>query len=230
MTSVLEVHDLEFGFQPNRPALRGISFTVGGGESVGVLGANGAGKSTLLWCLLGLYRPRGQVLLFGSKPSRQVRARVGVVFQNPEDLLFMPRLLDDLALPLLNRGMAPNDAREEARNALREAGLEDYAEGPAAHMSLGQRKRAAIAAALITAPELILLDEPTAELDARAKRRLAESLSVADTARVITSHDVEFLRRTCQRLLILHRGTLVADGPSSLLLDDTGLLEGAELL
>lgn len=230
MTPAIEVVGLQFGFQPERPVLRGVGFTVTAGETVGILGANGAGKSSLLWCLLGLYRFQGNVLLFGEKPSRRTRSRAGIVFQNPEDMLFMPRVLDDLALPLLNRGMDRATAYDEARSALRKADLEEYAEGPASHLSLGQRKQVAIAASLITAPELLLLDEPTAELDPRATRQLAGVLDTPNATRVITSHDIGFLRRTCQRLLVLDRGNLVADGPASTILEDRKLLECVGLL
>jgi cobalt/nickel transport system ATP-binding protein len=230
MTNAVDVRDLEFGFQPGRLTLRGISFTVSAGESVGIVGANGAGKSTLLWCLLGLRKARGEIRLFGEKLSRRVLARVGVVFQNPEDMLFMPRLIDDISLPLLNCGADRATAYEKARAALRRAGLEAKEGEPAAHLSLGQRKRAAIAAALVREPELMVLDEPTAELDGRAVRELAESLSSIPGTRLITSHDLGFLQTTCGRLVVLHRGEIVGGGPTTLVLDDRKCLERAELV
>lgn len=229
MTSVVEARGLSFGFRAGSPVLRGVSFEVAPGESVGIAGANGAGKSTLLWCLLGLYKPEGHVRVFGEKPSRRSLARIGVVFQNPEDVLFMPRLVDDLALPLVNAGLDPEAAEERALWALESTGLGPHAGEPARHLSLGQRKRAAIAAALVRDPDLLMLDEPTAELDLRAARLLAESLDTVCPTRIVTSHDLSFLRRTTRRLLVLHRGSVVADGPTGGLLEDQGLLEAAEL-
>jgi cobalt/nickel transport system ATP-binding protein len=229
MTSVVDVRDLSFGFRAEDPVLRGITFDVAAGESVGIAGANGAGKSTLLWCLLGLYKPEGHVRLFGARPSRSSLARIGVVFQNPEDMLFMPRLVDDVALPLVNGGLDREAAFERAQSVLDSAGLGPYAGEPARHLSLGQRKRAAIAAALVRGPELLMLDEPTAELDPRAARLLAESLDTMCPSRIIASHDLGFLRRTTRRLLVLRRGSVLADGPTAGLLDDHRLLEAAEL-
>ena len=135
----VEAAGLSFDYS-GRIVLDGVSFYVGSGESVAVLGANGAGKSTLLWCVLGLLKARGTVRLFGSRPDRKTLARCGVVFQNPEDQLFMPAILDDVALGLLNRGATREEARAAALAALRDVGLENYASEPAGRLSLGQRK------------------------------------------------------------------------------------------
>jgi cobalt/nickel transport system ATP-binding protein len=230
MSVILQVQDLSFAFDGKKPLLHDISFAVGEGESVGLVGANGAGKSTLLWCILGLHRATGLVRLFGGKPARHRLARVGVVFQNPEDLLFMPRLLDDLTLPLLNRGVADQAALARARSLLKQMGLEEYEDAPASQLSLGQRKRAAIASALITSPDLLLLDEPTAELDARSVRGLTESLQRIRAGCLITSHHLDFLRRVAARLLVLHEGTIIAGGTTQKIMADTGLLERAGLI
>ena len=230
MSVVLEVRELSFAFDKRKPLLRDVSFSVSDGESVGIVGANGAGKSTLLWCILGLHKPRGTVRLFGEHPGRSSLARTGVVFQNPEDLLFMPRLIDDLTLPLLNRGLERAEALDRARQRLRQMDLEGYEQAPASHLSLGQRKRAAIAAALVTSPELLLLDEPTAELDGRSVRRLAELLSRTRVTCLITGHDLQFLDRVATRLLVLHEGTMVTEGTASDILTDSASLDRAGLI
>lgn len=230
MSVVLEVRELSFAFDKRKPLLRDISFSVAEGESVGIVGANGAGKSTLLWCILGLHKPRGTVRLFGEHPGRSSLARTGVVFQNPEDLLFMPRLIDDLTLPLLNRGVDRAGALDRARERLRQMDLEGYEQAPASHLSLGQRKRAAIAAALITSPELLLLDEPTAELDGRSVRRLVEVLSRTRVTCLITSHDLQFLDRVATRLLVLDEGTIVTEGTTNDILTDSATLDRAGLI
>lgn len=230
MSPLLEVRDLSFGYQPGKPLLRNISFGVEAGERAGLIGANGAGKSTLLWCLLGLHRHKGSVRLFGDMHGKQAWSRLGVVFQNPEDMLFMPRLADDISLPLVNRGLEPKMAAEAAQAILHSMGLEQHADEPASHLSLGQRKRAALASCLVTKPEFLVLDEPTAELDQRSVRRLADTLREMEVSCLITSHDIEFLRRTTGRLMVLHRGAIVADGETESILGDDGLLRSAELV
>jgi cobalt/nickel transport system ATP-binding protein len=230
MTPVLEVEGLCFAFDRGRAVLEGISLVVHAGECVGIVGANGAGKSTLLWRLLGLLKGRGSVRWFGQASRRAPVSRIGVVFQNPEDQLFMPSVLEDVALGLINRGRGPAAARAQALEALREAGLQAVAARPAAELSLGERKRAAIAAALVTSPELLILDEPTAELDGRSARLLGALLASLPVARLIASHDLDFLAKLCSRLLVLAEGRVIAEGPAAAVLNDTPLLERAGLV
>jgi len=230
LTPVLEVANLSFAYERRSPVLAGISFTVDAGECVGVLGANGAGKSTLLWCLLGLLKNQGTVRWFPPAPARHALSRIGVVFQNPEDHLFMPTVLEDVALGLINRGWRPAAAREQALAALSEAGLAEAAARPASQLSLGERKRAAIAAALATSPEMLVLDEPTAELDGRSVRQLTAVLANLRVARLIASHDLGFLGKLCSRLLVLGANRLMAEGTAAQVLADAALLERAGLM
>jgi cobalt/nickel transport system ATP-binding protein len=230
MTPVLEVENLDFSFDSDRIVLSGIGFSVSEGESVGIVGANGAGKSTLLWCLVGLLKASGSVRLFGEKPARKHLRRIGFVFQNPEDQLFMPSLVQDVALTLVNRGVPAGEASEKALEALALVGLRNEAQRPASHLSLGQRKRASVAAALVASPDLLLLDEPTAELDGRSVRQLTEVLRHLTIAKVIASHHLEFLDRLCSRILVLLDGRIVEDGPADRILRDTSLLERAGLV
>jgi len=230
MKPLLEVENLRFAYDSARPVLDGITFSVFDGECVGIVGANGAGKSTLLWCLLGLLKGTGNVRFFGENLHKRNLARVGVVFQNPEDQLFMPRLIDDFTLPLVNRGVPATVARESALAALESAGLRDVLDRPASQLSLGERKRAAIAAALAGSPELLLLDEPTAELDGRAVRQLATVLRNLRLARVIASHDLGFLQGLAQRIFVLASGRIFAEGPADHILSDWALLERAGLV
>ena len=230
MSAVIEVENLEFSFDGRRPALRGIRFQIEPGGSLAVLGANGSGKSTLLWCILGLLKARGVVRLFGEPRSRRSLARVGVVFQNPEDQLFMPRLVEDLSLTLLNRGYPPNEASQAALRALESAGLGHAANLPASQLSLGQRKRAAIAAALVCRPELLVLDEPTAELDGRSARLLRAQLKSLPVAKLIATHDLGLAREVCERVLLLEDGAVLAEGPAAEILSDSSLLERAGLI
>jgi cobalt/nickel transport system ATP-binding protein len=228
MNPVLEVIGLSFAFD-GVPALHDIHFSVEKGERVGIVGGNGAGKSTLLWCVLGLLKGKGRVRVFGRRPAIGGNC-VGAVFQNPEDQLFMPRLIDDLTLPLVNQGIPQAEARARAEVTLQSLGLEFAANRPAARLSLGERKRAALAAVLVTRPQIIVLDEPTAELDGRSVRRLVELLNGLALTQIVASHDLPFLGAVTARLLVLIGGHLVADGPTQALLADRELLDRAGLI
>jgi cobalt/nickel transport system ATP-binding protein len=230
MKPVLEVEHLEFSYDSRRAVLHDISFTVFEGECVGILGANGAGKSTLLWCLLRLLDARGSVRFFGEKLTKSAMARIGVVFQNPEDQLFMPRLIEDISLPLINRGVEKPVAVERALKALEQVRLREAAERSASQLSLGERKRAAIAAALAGSPDLLMLDEPTAELDGRAVRQLSGVLRELRMARLIASHDLAFLKDQAHRVVVLFEGQIIAEGPSQEILSNEALLDHAGLV
>jgi energy-coupling factor transporter ATP-binding protein EcfA2 len=230
MKPVLEVENLTFAYDSAHPVLDGITCAVREGECVGIVGANGAGKSTLLWCLLGLLKAAGAVRFFGEELHKRNLARIGVVFQNPEDQLFMPRLIDDITLPLVNRGMSAAFAAQKAGAALESVGLPDMLHRPASQLSLGERKRAAIASALAGSPDLLLLDEPTAELDGRAVRQLAGVLQGLTMARVIAGHDLGFFPGLAERILVLAKGKVVAEGPARQILADRALLEEAGLV
>jgi len=229
MTPVLEVAGLSFGYDA-RPVLDNISFRIDAGESVGLLGANGSGKSTLLWCIAGLLRASGTVRLYGEPPGRAGRTRVGMVFQNPEDQLFMPTLVQDLALPLVNAGVHPKEARRLAVERLRASGLDRQLDEPATHLSLGQRKRAVIALAMMREAGLLILDEPTAELDGRSVRQLTAALRGIAAAKLIASHHLDFLRATVSRILVLCEAGIMAEGQAATVLDDAALLDRAGLI
>lgn len=215
MTPALSVRNLRFGYAA-QPVFDGLTFDVAPGESVALLGPNGAGKSTLLWCLLGLLKAQGHVCRNG---------RCAAVFQNPEDQLFMPSLLDDLSLASLNRGAPRSQAEALALESLRAVGLVDLAHRPASRLSLGQRKRAAIALALVQQPDLLILDEPTSELDGRSVRQLAALLQTLPCAKLIASHHLDFVRATATRVLLLDGAHLIADGPAAVILARSDLLQ-----
>ncbi len=215
MSAVVEGDGLGFEYE-GRSVFSGLNLKVEAGSRVGLAGPNGSGKSTLLWCLLGLRRP--------SAGSVKRNGRVAAVFQNPEDQLFMPTLMEDLTLPLLNRGVGRESAEEQGRAALAALGLEDLAGVEASRLSLGQRKRAAIAAALVQAPDLLVLDEPTSELDPRSARLLVETLNGLACARLIASHDMEFLRRSTDSLWILDQGRIAVTGRTEEILADVETL------
>jgi cobalt/nickel transport system ATP-binding protein len=226
---VLQVENLSFSYDSAEALLQNISFQVVEGECLGIVGGNGTGKSTLLWCLLGLLKYKGTIRLFGEALTRKSLMRVGMVFQNPEDQLFMPTILDDAALPLVNRGMPIMEARKTAQENFEQMGLSKLTHRPASQLSIGERKRASIAAALSTLPEMLLLDEPTAELDGRAANQLVEMLAKLHIARIITSHDITFLKRTASRVLVLCGGKFICDGTASAVFNDHALMQAARL-
>ncbi|MFB3855220.1 MAG: energy-coupling factor ABC transporter ATP-binding protein [Vicinamibacterales bacterium] len=227
MRPLVEVEHLSCAFDQEAAPLRDVSFAVYPGERVGIVGANGAGKTTLLWCILGLIDCGGKARIDGATTGSVARDSVGAVFQDPDDQLFMPHLLDDVALPLINRGMPAGEARETALRTLDSLGLRDAAHRPASRLSLGQRKRAAIAAALVTRPQLLVLDEPTAELDRRSVRWLVAHLGGLTVTMIAASHDLSFLSAVASRLLVLLDGRIAADGATEQVLADVALLERA---
>ena len=230
MSPVLELENVSYSFDGKTDVLSDISLRIDQGEKVGIVGGNGAGKSTLLWCALGLLHHRGTVRLFEQKRNAESSHRVGVVFQNPEDQLFMPSLLEDLTLPLLNRGTTREEVVAKTDAALQQAGLAGLGDKPARQLSLGQRKRAAIAAALVCSPDLLILDEPPAELDGRARRELVSLLKALPTAILIASHDLEFLAQTVEYVVSLDNRLLNEGVPISAPVDDSAKQEELRLL
>lgn len=227
---LLEARKLEYRYPDGPEVLRSVSFSLREGERLAVLGATGAGKSTLLLHLNGLLRPdRGEVIL-DSLPItdaniREVRRRVGLVFQNPEDQLFMPTLLEDVAFAPLNHGATPRDAEAVARGALREIGLAESAGRAAHHLSGGEQRLASLATVLVSRPRVLVLDEPTIALDAGGRRRIVEILRQRPETLVVATHDLEVAGALCGRGLVLADGAVAADGPLRDILSDVAFLE-----
>ena len=225
----LEVEALRFAYPGGPPILDGVSFRVEPGEHVAILGPNGAGKSTLLLHLNGLLTPtEGRVVVDGTPVSeetaRDVRRRIGLVFQDPDDQLFLPSLLEDVAFGPLNHGDDPHDAEHAARSQLDAFGLLHAAERAAHHLSGGEKRLASLATVLVMRPGILALDEPTASLDARARRGVIDTLRARSESLVVASHDLDLARELCPRAIILSDGRVAADGETSALLDDPALL------
>ncbi len=229
------VSGLRFSYPDGREALAGIDLLVGQGEKVALVGPNGAGKSTLLLLLTGLLRGEGTIQVFGEALHdgnlRRLRARMGMVFQDPDDQLFSPTLFDDVAYGPLYAGLPEPEVRRRVSWALAQVGLDGFEERLSHHLSLGEKKRAAIATVLSMQPELLVLDEPTAGLDPRARRRLIELLRHLPQTMLVATHDMRMVAELLPRTVIIDRGRIVADGPTAQLLSDRQLLEahGLEL-
>ena len=226
--TAVEVADLRFAYPDGVQALRGVNLTVRRGEKVALLGPNGAGKSTLLLHLNGILRGKGQVRIAGVplRPDNlaQVRAQVGLVFENPDDQLFSPTVLDDVAYGPLYMGLPREEVLERAQRALAQVGMVGFDERRPHHLSLGQKKRVAIATVLAMEPAILALDEPTAGLDPGARRELIHLLRRLPQTMIVSTHDIPLVRDLLPRTVVMDAGIIVADGETPAILADAALL------
>jgi cobalt/nickel transport system ATP-binding protein len=226
---LLEIAGLTYTYSDGTPALRGADMAVRSGEKVGLVGQNGSGKSTLLMCISGLYAGKGDIRIGGVEATgsrrREARGRIGLVFQSPDDQLFMPTLADDLAFGPVNLGLDAHTVGHRVEDAAEQMGLSQLLDRPPHHLSMGQRRNAAIATVLAMEPALLLMDEPSSNLDPRSRRRLIEVLAGLKTTMVIASHDLALVGTLCSRVMLIDEGRIVADGPSADILGNGDLMD-----
>lgn len=225
----IRLEDVSFVYPDGKEALRNINLRVKKGEKVALLGANGAGKSTLLWIIGGFLKAKGKVEVFGVEVNRKnlpkLRKIVGIVFEDPDDQLLMPTLLEDVMFGLLNLGYKREESERLAREELRRFGLEGY-EGSHPHdLSQGEKRRASLAGVMVMRPQLLLLDEPSANLDARGCRELEDILKGLDTTIILATHDFPLARSLCTRAIVLFEGEIVYDGEMESLWEKKELLQ-----
>lgn len=222
------IQDLTFSYPDGVQALNEINLSIIEGENVGVVGQNGAGKSTLLLHLNGILRGKGRVSVFdvdvGDKTLKLVRRKVGLVFQEPDDQLFSPTVFDDVAFGPLSMGLAEDEVRARVSRALESTGMTMMAERAPHHLSGGQKKRVAISTVLALEPELLVFDEPAANLDPRSRHALIELLRSLPQTKVIASHDLDLIKALCQRTVVMDQGRIVADGATEHIMSDHDLL------
>jgi cobalt/nickel transport system ATP-binding protein len=230
----LEVRALTYAYPDGHQALFGVDLAIPVGERVALLGPNGAGKTTLVLHLNGINRPaHGEVLVgglvVGKSTLREVRRRVGIIFQDPDDQLFMPTVRDDVAFGPANLGLrgAQLDARVDG--ALREVGMAEFADRPPHHLSFGQRRRVAAATVLAMQPDILVLDEPSSNLDPAARREFADIVRAQGITTLMVTHDLPYALELCSRALIMNEGRIVADGPIRQILGDPDLLAANRL-
>jgi cobalt/nickel transport system ATP-binding protein len=227
--SLLAVADLHHTYPDGMEVFHDVSFTLAEGERIALVGPNGAGKTTLLLRLAGLLWGKGNIAVDGTTLTRgtirKLRCSIGITFQNPDDQLFCPTILDDIAYGLLQMGLSYDEAREKCLAMLEEFDLKDYAERSAYHLSVGERRRAALAAVLVMEPRLLLMDEPSAFLDPSGRRELSAALANLPQAMILATHDLEFARHLCPRTIVLHGRTIRADGETDALMSDARLME-----
>ncbi len=232
--TAVEVADLRFAYPDGVQALRGVNLTVRQGEKVALLGPNGAGKSTLLLHLNATLRGKGEIRIMGqplrSENLGQIRAQVGLVFENPDDQLFSPTVFDDVAFGPLYMGLPKEEVVERARQALEQVGMAGFQERLPHHLSMGQKKRIAIATVLSMNPAILALDEPTATLDPTARRELIHLLRELPQTMIVSTHDIPMVRVLFPRTVVMDDGLIVADGETNTILSDVGLLDAHGLI
>lgn len=228
-TPAISIADLTFRYPDGTLALNGLSLEVAAGEKVAVLGPNGAGKSTLLLHLNGIHGGNGSVRVFGEPVARgnlrRIRQRVGLVFQNPDDQLFCPTVFEDVAFGPRNLGLTEEVVAGRVRESLAAVGLEGLEGKSAFHLSVGQKKRAALATVLALDAEVLVLDEPTAGLDPRGRRETLALLRELGRTQIVATHDLPFVSELCDRAVVMYEGRAVAIGAAREILSDGALLE-----
>jgi len=227
--SILQVEDLYYRYDDGTQALSGINIKIGRGEKVALVGPNGSGKSTLLMCLSGLYAGRGTIRIDGAELTKsnlkKIRGLIGLVFQSPDDQLFMPTLEDDLAFGPVNLGLDTETVQQRIDRAAAQMHLTDMLDRAPHHLSMGQKRNASIASILAMEPALLLMDEPSSNLDPRSRRRLIEILETLKTAMLIASHDLALIGKLCSRTVLIDEGKIMADGTTADILSSRELME-----
>ncbi|HEY6892163.1 MAG TPA: ABC transporter ATP-binding protein [Solirubrobacter sp.] len=234
MSCAIHARDLRFSYPNGVTGLDGLDLHITHGERVAVLGPNGAGKTTLMLHLNALLEAKsGELevagLRVGHDDVRDLRARVGLIFQDPDDQLFMPTVREDVAFGPLNLGLAKPEVEDRVKTALAAVRMGEHADRAPHQLSLGQRRRVAIATVLAMDPSLLVLDEPSANLDPRTRRELIETLDRIERTLLIVTHDLPLAAALCERAVLLSAGKIVADGPTLDLLADEQLLAAHDL-
>ncbi|MEN9923129.1 MAG: hypothetical protein RIS09_643 [Actinomycetota bacterium] len=229
--SVLEVRQLAFAYPDGHQALFGVNLSIARGERVALLGPNGAGKTTLVMHLNGILQAGlGEVVIAGMKVDsdkdtlKEIRRRVGIVFQDPDDQLFMPSVFEDVAFGPKNLGLDDSEIEKRVHDALLEVGMLEFKDRAPHHLSFGQRRRVALATVLVMKPEILILDEPSSNLDPASRRELSEILKKLDITLLMVTHDLPYALELCERSVILSGGVIAADGNTLNILTNRDLM------
>lgn len=216
MKPLIEVRGLHFQYEDGTKALDGVNFSLQAGETVALFGPNGSGKTTFVLHLNGILRGQGEITVCGMPLTKEtlpdVRAKIGMVFQDSDEQLFMPTVLEDVAFGPLNLGLTPEDSISRAKSALDQVGLEHAMSKAPYHLSAGEKKRAALAGVLVMDPEILVLDEPNTFLDPPGTRNLVQLLKTLRQAKLVITHDAHFAAALASRAVFFEKGKLVAEG------------------
>ena len=232
MNAVIEITDLKYRYHDGTEALRGVSFRIEPGECVALLGPNGSGKSTLLLHLNGILPDgpvaNGSLKILGESVSREnlekIRRQVGLLFQDPDDQLFCPTVSEDVAFGPQQLGLTETAVADRVKTALAQVGLASFGQRATHHLSHGEKRRVCLAGVLVCEPSILVLDEPTSDLDPRGRREFKSLLRQISATKLIATHDLELAVELCSRAIVLDEGQVVADGPTSKLLKNEELM------
>ena len=216
MKKVIEIRSLNYIYPDGTQALNGIDMDIYKGDSLAIIGANGAGKTTLLLHLNGLLNTNGSVRVCGLVVDKRnlaaVRQKVGFLFQDPDDQLFMPSVFDDVAFGPINMGLGSRDVKERVKEALRFVDMKDYEERAGHHLSFGEKKRISLATILSMQPEILVLDEPTGNLDPKYRKEFIVLLKGMQVTKIIATHDIDMAKSICTKVAIMEKGRIIAFG------------------
>jgi len=231
--TAIQVIDLSFSYPDQTKALENINFSLEKGGSLGIIGPNGAGKSTLLLHLNGVLKKDRTVKVFGEfiikDNIKSIRKDVGIVFQDPNDQLFLPTVFDDVAFGPLNLGMDRDHIRNKVIGTLKDLDLSGYERKNPSLLSLGEKKKLSLATVLVLEPQIIVLDEPTANLDPGSKKSFISTLQKIPATKIIASHDMDSIYNLCRSIILMNDGIIVAQGKAEHILQDKELLESNNL-
>ena len=230
---MIEFQHVSFAYEKGRSVIEDLSFRIGDGESVGLIGANGAGKSTVMKLMLGLLAGEGTILVDGAELNRanlsQIRRKLGFVLQNSDNQMFMPTVYEDMMFGPLNYMLSREEAERRVDAVLERLGLQALKHRHNHRISGGEKRMAAIATVLAMEPETILMDEPTSALDPYNRRIVINTIRELGQTKLISSHDLDMILETCDRVILLSEGRIAADGPAEQVLRDRALLEAHHL-
>jgi cobalt/nickel transport system ATP-binding protein len=233
----LQISNLAFAYPDGNQALFGVNLTIKKGERVALLGPNGAGKTTLVMHMNGIHptmqgevRVAGELVDVKNKESlKSIRSKVGIVFQDPDDQLFMPTVGEDIAFGPYNMGLRGDELNAVVDEALTQVGMLEFKDRAPHHLSFGQRRRVAVATVLAMKPEILVMDEPSSNLDPASRRELADVVRSLDVTIVMVTHDLPYAMELCERSVILSGGVIVADADTEKILKDSALLAANRL-
>ncbi len=233
LKKAIEIKKLSYAYPDGKTALENINLDIFEGESIGIVGPNGAGKTTLILHLNGILRGNCQLKILdmemNSKNLKNIRSKVGLVFQNPEDQLFSPTVFEDVSFGPLNMRLPAEEVRKRTEEALSQVEMEGFENRSSHHLSEGEKRRISIATVFSMQPEILVLDEPTSNLDPKHRRKLIQLLKKFQTTKIIVSHDLEAILELCDRTVLFSKGRIEADGETKKILANKELMESNSL-